>query len=230
MGKNIKIDIRTYVRYNRNIFHRTMCGVIASMNKLHPYYKIGIDALLPTYIKDKGDYTRIILKNGDTAYIDIKTRSALTSLSNILCVDLTRIRKKYSDLIGQKNRVPIPLSFDLILVPFKTRQPVIKNDSCLGYINFRSIECATKINSTTTELNLKSGITIEVLRSISCVKKRLAAAQLTAHHFITNSTSSKLACTYLKEYSKEYNQPATKADVAYISNKLNHIIYRLGLD
>ncbi|MDD3840934.1 MAG: hypothetical protein PHP06_10315 [Clostridia bacterium] len=200
------------------------------MNKLHLYYKMGIDALLPIYAKDKGDYTCIILKNGDTKYIDIKTRSALISLSNILCIDLISIRKKYSSIVGQKNRIPIPLSLELILVPFKTRQPVIKNDSCLGYINLINIKCVTRINPTITEISLKSGITIEVLRSISCVKKRLAAAQLTAHHFITNSTSSKLACTYLKEYSKEYNQPATKADVAYISNKLNHIIYRLGLD
>ncbi|RKD21907.1 ComK protein [Caminicella sporogenes DSM 14501] len=182
--------------------------------------KKGVSCLLPIYKDEFGNITEIIDKSGETytAYKTLKT--VLKLICKYYGVDIKSVRQKYSKIINRKNIIPLPLSQDLILIPFKMRKPIFLKDGSYGYINIFSIE----------NIYSKKGNTIIKLyneKEITCISKlKTAREHYNNGKAILNDISFKsqynpvLDINYLYE---ELNSPATKGDIAVLKKEIKEI-------
>lgn len=103
---------------------------------------LDLDAILPYTGEDGGNYSRLILdrKNEKELVIRNRTKTVLNKLAKYYAIDLYELKRKVGALIGRKNLCPLPFHPGLILMPIKTRIPIIKDEGSIGYINFRKID------------------------------------------------------------------------------------------
>lgn len=95
--------------------------------------------LLPEYIDGKGDCCRI----GDSDGEHVKYKKLQTIIRNIYkerLKDYVAVKQKTSELLNQKNLIPLFIGPREILIPVKIRDAVVAKDCVYGYINVFQIE------------------------------------------------------------------------------------------
>lgn len=93
-----------------------------------------IAALLPEYT-ERGDSTRLILRDGREIVVNCTARTALRCLAERSCKSLGLMRAWAAKYTRRRSANPVPIGCDLVLVPVKTRRPRVPGDNTLAGIN-----------------------------------------------------------------------------------------------
>lgn len=174
----------------------------------------GIQAILPIYVKDKGNCT--IIYTGDNEIIMEKViLTVIKNLCRFYHLDLKSSNKTYGDILSMKKYIPIPLDENNIFIQVKTRIPISKHDSAYGYININSIgKVIENINDKgSSTVYLKRGQIIDVLAKVSTVQKSIQNGLIVKEYVNKNNSYS------VKEaevFYVEKNAPVTKGDFAML--------------
>ncbi|MBS4535793.1 hypothetical protein GOQ29_09220 [Clostridium sp. D2Q-14] len=191
------------------------------MKDLEKMLRGNLIAMIPVYVKNEGNSTRIILEKFQDMYINNRISTVLKVIANHYTVNLQSIRREYGKGIESKNMVPIPLNKRDVLIQIKTRIPVSKNDGSIGYFNLRYInsiiEEGEKIFIRTIDNR-----DIEVLN-----KKRTIIRHINEGKVVRQIYNERLG-SYIKEESLMYKTPATKEDIALVIREIVDIKNRLS--
>jgi hypothetical protein len=180
----------------------------------------GLCCLIPIYKDSMGNVTEIITEDGKE-YIVYK---ALKTILKLICkyygVDINAIRQKYGNIVNQKIIVPLPLSYDVLLIPFKMRKPIFLKDGSYGYINIFSIEEIYEKDKI-TKIMLTNGKEVKCFNKLKTAKEHLNKGKI-----ILNDASFKFRynTTFDNYYFyEEFNSPATKGDIAVLKKEIVEI-------
>lgn len=178
-----------------------------------------IAAIIPDYEINVGNITRIIDKDGKEQVVYKTVKTLLRKLAGIYAVDLSALRVKYAALLNQQNIIPLGFNENLILIPFKMRKPITKNDGSLGYINLSSIEKLQKKDNDNTDIILLNGNHLKSIVSYATAYKHLKNAQLVKQYYL-NLHSGNGYIQAAEELYSQYQQPATKNDIAILTDQI----------
>lgn len=174
----------------------------------------GLVAVIPKYIDQKGNCTILYGTKSKPKIVEKSVKTVIRLLGKYYMIDLGEVKKRYKSVILSSNLMPIPLSKQDILVPIKTRKPIIKNDGAFGYINIKYVK-GTKQGNGTTIIYLKNGTAIECLCSPSTWEKHLRNGRIMSRCY--EDRIMKVA-----EDEEKYNDyiPASKADIAMVLREI----------
>lgn len=176
-----------------------------------------IMAIVPEYVDLKGNCTTIHRKDLDPLVLDKTIKTVIRLVGKYYMIDLNSMKKRYSPLLSSRNLMPIPLSRNDILIPFKTRIPMYKNDGAFSYVNMKYIK-EIKKNANTTTVILSGGLEIHCLCSLDTVNKHLRNGKVISRCYEDRAMG-------VRESEASYNNliPATKADIEMLNRKLEEI-------
>lgn len=179
-------------------------------------FKKGVMALLPEYIKDKGNCTIIWTVDGKVRVVDRTVKTVIKNMANYYQLDLKQLNKTYCKLLSIKRTPPIPFSRDNIFIGLKTRIPISKNDGAHGYVRLNKVKKVVEKGKCSL-IYMKNGPSIRAYYKKDTVDKRLKEGKIIEEVFINKNLP------YIKEataYYYEKDEPATKSDIALLMAKL----------
>lgn len=135
-----------------------------------------IEALLPVYVKDKGNCTEII--TADESIIQNTTiETSIKKLADYYNISLYYNRINYGNELCITNKVPVVINENIIYIYVKTREPMFRHDAAYGFVNLNCIkEISVKDNHAVIQLN--SGNIIETKQSLKSLKKGILNGRL----------------------------------------------------
>ena len=179
-----------------------------------------IMAIMPEYVDLKGNCTIVHRKGFDPLILDKTIKTVISLVGKYYMIDLNSMKKRYSPLLSSRNLIPIALSRNDILIPFKTRSPMYKNDGAFSYINMKYIKKVKKSESTTIVV-LDNGLEIPCLCSMNTVDKHLRNGNIISRCYEDRVMGVQEAGEHYKSLI-----PATKADIEMLNRKLEEIVRR----
>lgn len=195
----------------------------------------GLQGLIPIYDKYGRNATLVILANNSPIEDLRRLDTVLKGLAHLYQKDLELIKKQARDITGQRTMNPLPLSPIGILVPFRMRKPIGRNDGAVGYFFDNAIEEIVEEGGQ-VKVVLKDGQTFPVMDSISAARHRIRCACQVREYFNSYEIGLEKPYGFSMEWEQFYNQPATRGDIAmilrdlkaltYIASKLNESIKR----
>lgn len=195
------------------------------MDDIEKIVKSQILAIIPTYLKMKGNSTKIITKESGDIYIYKSIRTFMSVLAKFFAVDLNAARKYYGQLVGYSNIVPIPFNSDNIFIPVKTRKPLCRNDGSLGYVNLKFIK-GVEENSDGVYVVLNSDVKIKSIQKSKTLKKHIRDGNIVKK--IYENKNGIVVMESSGDFYTEFNRPATKGDIAVLRSELLAIKSKLG--
>lgn len=180
----------------------------------------GLSCLMPVYKNDFGNVTEIIDIDGQICIIYKTIKTILKLICKYYGADINSVRQKYGKLINQRNMVPLPLSHDLILIPFKMRKPVFLKDGSYGYINIFSIENIYSKNEITF-IKLINGQEVKCLSKLKTAKEHYNNGKVILNDISFKSQYNPSHDIYY--FYEEFNSPATKGDIAVLKKEIFEI-------
>ena len=99
-----------------------------------------IIALIPKYEENIGNCTELLKEDSRSYITDKPVNTCLKNMADHYCINLKANRKVYGKMLGIKNKVPIVLSDKHVLIFFKARKPIFKNDGANGYVDINYIK------------------------------------------------------------------------------------------
>lgn len=135
-----------------------------------------IEAMLPVYVKDKGNCTEIITKDG--SFIKNATIETCTKhLADYYNLSLYHNRLNYGQELGIVNKVPLVINEDLVYIYINVRKPMFNHDAAFGLIDVNAIK-STYEKEGKAVLQMNSGRTIKMRQSIKTLKKSILNARI----------------------------------------------------
>lgn len=135
-----------------------------------------IEAMLPIYVKDKGNCTEIITKA--ESFIKIATIETCTKkLADYYNISLYHNRLNYGQELGIVNKVPLVVNENLIYIYINVRKPMFNHDAAFGLFDVNSIEDVYDKEGKAV-IEMKSGKMIESRQSVKSVKKNMLNARI----------------------------------------------------
>ena len=171
-----------------------------------------IVCLLATYEKDRGNCTKVVLKSGKEIVLKQSANSVIQAIAKYHIVDLKQLKKQQQILLNSTYYIPLPITKEMLFLSFKTRLPKIKKDPCVSYINYYEIDQLDKKNPV---IYLKNGMKIDILTSISTIKKRYTEGEICAK--LQNNSLG------VAEDAIPYFYPATKGDVKAVATEIEKL-------
>jgi len=184
----------------------------------------GLEGLIPIYDKDGRNATLVILANNSPIEDFRRLDTVLKGLAQLYQKDLDLIKKKAMDITGQRTMNPLPLSPIGILVPFRMRKPIGRNDGAIGYFFNHAIEEIGEKDGS-TQVVLKDGRIFCVMDSITAARHRIQCACQVKDHFNSYGIGIEKPYRYCMEWEQFYNQPATRGDIAMLLSDLKALAY-----
>ncbi len=135
-----------------------------------------IEAMLPVYVKDKGNCTEIITKEA-TFIQNVTIETCTKNLADYYNLSLRHNRLNYGQELGITNKVPLVVNENLIYIYINVREPMFNHDAAFGLFDSNSI---TNVFSKEGKavIELSSGRLIESRQSVKSVKKNILHARL----------------------------------------------------
>lgn len=140
--------------------------------------------------------------------------------------DIRLIRKQAREITGQRSMNPLPINPNIILVPFKMRRPIGKDDGAIGYFFNSSIDNVTE-DEKEVKLILKDGQAFEILDTYSTAKHHIGYAHQIYYHLIQCDLGVSSPYGLCQECSSVYNRPVTKGDLAALSRDIGELVCKL---
>lgn len=195
--------------------------------KYEQWLEKGMEGLIPIYDKDGRNATLIILENQPSIQEQNRLCTVLEGLANLYQKNLDLIKKQARDITGQKTMNPLPLLPVGILVPFRMRKPIGRNDGAVGYFFHHAIEEIEKRDDRVYVI-LKDGQMFSVMDSFAGARHHIRCA-CQIHDRLLNFYDTGVLGVYglCMEWGEFYNQPATRADIAMVLRDLKTLTDRI---
>lgn len=135
-----------------------------------------IMAMLPIYVKDKGNCTEIITK--EATFIKNATIETCTKkLADYYNLSLYHNRLNYGQELGITNKVPLVINENLIYVYINVREPMFTHDAAYGLFDVNSIANMYDKDGKAV-IEMATGRIIESRQSTRAAKKTILSARL----------------------------------------------------
>ncbi len=136
-----------------------------------------IEAMLPIYVKDKGNCTEII--TADSSYIQNATiETCIKKLADYYNISLYHNRLNYGIELGITNKVPIVIRENLVYIYVNVREPMFKHDAANGIVDLNKIKQVYQEDGYATILLISDRI-IQTRQSLKSLKKNILNGRLT---------------------------------------------------
>lgn len=198
-----------------------------SKHDFHYYLEDGLAGLIPVYTDDGANGTRFIFLNNESFDSQMRLATHVEQLAKTFQKDISLIRDLSYEITGQRTMVPLPISSELILVPFIFRQNIGKNDGRIGYFIFNTIKRVFKKDK--VYLELKDGKEIPLQENLITARKHMLYAIQVEKHMSQNKVLFNRKYFSTNEVEESYNRPATHADISVIGNMLLKIMDKMGI-
>ncbi len=135
-----------------------------------------IEAMLPVYVKDKGNCTEII--TADASYIQSATiETCIKNLADYYNISLYHNRINYGNELGIINKVPVVINENLVYIHVNVREPMFKHDAAFGYIDLNAVKQVYQEEGYAVIL-MNSGRIIQTRQSLKSLKKSILNGRL----------------------------------------------------
>lgn len=188
----------------------------------------GMCALLPKYNEFGANSTEILVDNGEKAEDGRKLRVIINELTNSFQKDIRLVRSQASEELRQRAKVPLNIDIGVVFLPFKVRRPIGKDDGSIGFI-LESALVSLNQQGSGSSITLKGGHEIRVFESIKTSRKLLDNAQRVKRAAIRYSVRQEQLSAAWNQLLEEYEQPATRGDIAILTRNLMNLIDKLGI-
>ena len=98
-----------------------------------------IEAAVPVYTS-QGDCTKVYLKGGRCLVLQIQLKRFLIILAKHHCQTLALLRSRAMQQTAMKNAAPLAMDTELVLMPFRCREPRVEGDNTLGCVNVAVVQ------------------------------------------------------------------------------------------
>ena len=192
--------------------------------KYMQWLDMGMEGLIPIYDKDGRNGTLIILENQSPIEDQRRLDTILAGLANLFQKSLDLIKKQARDITGQRTMNPLSFSPIGILVPFRMRKPIGRNDGAVGYFFYHAIEQIEEKEGQVLVM-LKDGQSFSVMDSIAAARHRIRCACQIRDHLSFREMEFEGVYGRGMDWGYFYNQPATRADIAMILRDIKNLTY-----
>ena len=173
-----------------------------------------IVAIVPKYIDLRGNCTIAYDQEGQPYEIYRTVSTVLNWLAEYYLVDLRAARGFSANILAIRNLPPIPFNMENVFVPVKVRKPLFRNDGSFGYVNIEYVEDIVEEDA--TYINLNNGVSIRCLCSLPTVSRHIRNGHIIKKFWEGRSPVQ----TEETDLYGEYNQPATKWDIALLREEI----------
>jgi len=173
-------------------------------------------AVIPCY--ENGNVVRLISADGEQTIINKSIKSVLNDMQKSNNLDIKALRENFGGITGRKNIIPIPLSFECVLIPIKVRKALAVNDGSYAYVNLCYIEEIHERDG--CKVSLKCGTIIKSLETKKTIQKRIDIANIMKERVAKGFLGDDFIREVAIDIAMEYDKPATKADIAIIAREL----------
>lgn len=189
------------------------------MNKI---IEKGIIAILPEYIKDRGNCTTIWTKDKEEIVLERSVKTVIRNMAKYYHLDLKAANKTYGELLAIKKSAPIPFTKEDIFINVKTRIPLAKDDGAYGYIKVNTIDKVKESNGEEEKatIYLKDGRSIKVYSRIETLNKNISNGEVLKK--VLQNKNPLLVKENPSLYLEE-DRPATKKDIAMLYMEIMEI-------
>lgn len=178
----------------------------------------GLEAILPVYIKDIGNCTIIFTKE-DEVILEKTIKTVITNLCKYYHLDLKASNKTYGNLLTNKKHTPIPLTYNQIFIPIKTRKPIAKHDGAYVYVNIDSIKSISVSNTKNNCLiYISNNRVIEVYSKLCTIQRNINNGGIVKRLLKRNNLINDVDNLYIAE-----DTLATKKDIAMVYREIMEI-------
>lgn len=135
-----------------------------------------IEAMLPVYVKDKGNCTEII--TAEASYIQSATiETCIKKLADYYNISIYHNRINYGNELGITNKVPVVINENLVYVYVNVREPMFKHDAAFGYVDLNAVKQVYQEGGYAVIL-MNSGKIIQTRQSLKSLKKSILNGRL----------------------------------------------------
>lgn len=135
-----------------------------------------IEALLPVYVKDKGNCTEII--TAEASYIQSATvETCIKKLADYYNISLYHNRINYGKELCITNKVPVVINENQLYIYVNVREPMFNHDSAYGYLRLNSIKQVYQEDDCAV-ISMNSGRVIKTRQSLKSLKKGILNGRL----------------------------------------------------
>ncbi|MBO8169564.1 MAG: hypothetical protein H0Z35_10320 [Thermoanaerobacteraceae bacterium] len=139
-----------------------------------------LTCFIPVYDGKYGNCSELWLDSGEKIKLPVKATNVLKSLARVFSLDLTTLKQKYRRRLQKGKLVPLPFHHDLVLVPFKVRQAVVKDDGVVGYAVYSRVVAfdAVSEGGYLSKLIFTNDLELKTYHTVTTVEDRLYQAEL----------------------------------------------------
>lgn len=135
-----------------------------------------IEALLPVYVKDKGNCTEII--SAEASYIqNVTVETCIKKLADYYNISLYHNRINYGNELCITNKVPVVINENIIYIYVNVRKPMFSHDSAYGYLRLDSIKQVYQEDGHAV-ISMNSGRVLQTRQSVKTLKKSILNGRL----------------------------------------------------
>ena len=137
----------------------------------------------PQYMEDGCNGTVVVLEGGNELQDRRKTKTFLRRLAKSFAIDIQALREKYRRPAGRRTFVPLPFHAGLVLVPFKVRRVLSKDQGATGYAVLDKIECWAPGEEAPSKLILSGGGSFPCMERHTTVERKILEGRAVAEEF-----------------------------------------------
>ncbi|MFA9423169.1 MAG: hypothetical protein ACERLG_06305 [Sedimentibacter sp.] len=130
-----------------------------------------IEAMLPLYVKDKGNCTELITL-ASSCIRNATVETCIRNLADYYNLSLYHNRINYGAELGITNKVPIVINDNLVFIYINVREPLFKHDAAYGFIDIKAIDNIF-LNEGKAAIQMKSGRIIQTRESVKSLRKNM---------------------------------------------------------
>lgn len=137
---------------------------------------------IPKNCSGVGERLILMFKNGETESIQTSVRTYLGHIVRFFGNDLVALRRVYGQVIGKRYQVPLPLTVEMTLVPYKVRRP-IGRQGAYGWFIAEEICGLKRLSRVNTAIYLTGDHEVIALQSLESCEQRLRHVLLVKNHY-----------------------------------------------
>lgn len=134
----------------------------------------------PYLAEDGGNYTAIILANGEELEERRKTKTVLAHLARLFSLDVSLVKARGRKVLKSRREVPLALLPELVLLPVKRREAPMKDAGSLGYVVLAQVAGWEEAPEPPfrTRIYFQEGSFLDVLTTPATFRKKIAEGEL----------------------------------------------------
>ncbi|NLJ40365.1 MAG: hypothetical protein GX352_01950 [Clostridiales bacterium] len=186
----------------------------------------GLCGLVPVYGEDGANCTGLLFREHPPAMTKIKVHTFITRLAAFFQKDIRLVREQAREITGQRSMNPLPINAHIILVPFKMRKPIGKDDGAVGYFFSDMIHDVTE-DGDKVKVALKGGQKFQIIDTYHTAKRHISSAHQICFKLRPYDMGSPEYSSVCREYTGSYGLPATKGDILNLSRNIGVLVHKL---